>query len=381
VVAPLSARGVPGSSLEASPSLIPFVKWPGGKSGELASIAALAPPLTGRLIDPFVGGGSVLLATPVGVPAWANDACADLVRVYRMVRDADAAVRDALGALAVAWDGLGVAEDWYRELGAAFRSGAEPTRGRSPMATGDLAIVVADAGPGLVEAWSRRLERDLPAKLDRMRRVQATVGAPLSDADLLANIEGAFRAAFYMAIRERYNGARLAGRWDAARTADFLFLREFAYAAMFRFNARDEFNVPYGGVTYNRKSFAEKISLMFSPAMTARVRATEWRSVDFAPFLASAEPDADDFVFVDPPYDSEFSAYDNRPFGWQEQRRLRDTLESLAARVLVVIRDTPMIRSLYGGGRWTITESAKTYMWTIKSRNDRRATHLVISNY
>jgi hypothetical protein len=40
-----------------------------------------------------------------------------------------------------------------------------------------------------------------------------------------------------------------------------------------------------------------------------------------------------------------------------------------------------MIRALYGSGRWTVTESAKTYMWTIKSRNDRRATHLLISNY
>ena len=65
--------------LEARPLVPPFLKWPGGKSQELPSIAALAPPLTGRLIDPFVGGGAVLLATPPVVAAWANDACPELV--------------------------------------------------------------------------------------------------------------------------------------------------------------------------------------------------------------------------------------------------------------------------------------------------------------
>jgi hypothetical protein len=40
-----------------------------------------------------------------------------------------------------------------------------------------------------------------------------------------------------------------------------------------------------------------------------------------------------------------------------------------------------MIRGLYGSGHWRIAEAAKTYMWTIKSRNDRIATHLTITNY
>ena len=62
----------------------------------------------------------------------------------------------------------------------------------------------------------------------------------------------------YMAVRSRYNAARLAGRWDEIRGADFLFLREYAYAAMFRYNRRDEFNVPYGGISYNRKSLARQ---------------------------------------------------------------------------------------------------------------------------
>jgi DNA adenine methylase len=382
MIAQLALRGLTEPRLESSARLDPFVKWPGGKSDELPAIAAAAPPLTGRLIDPFVGGGAVLLATPVEIPAWANDACADLVRLYTAASGSDSDARAALDALASAWDGFSDLTEFYEELANAFRAGD----GRSVAVilsahARSYLDLVSWAGPGLTATYASRLERDLPAKFRRMRRVQAQVGFLLSAPDLLANIEGAVRAAFYMAVRRRYNEARLADRWDAWRSTDFLFLREFAYAAMFRFNARAEFNVPYGGVSYNRKSLTDKVRLMFSEAMVERLAATEWRCLDFEPFLAEASPTANDFVFIDPPYDSDFSAYDNLPFGWREQERLRRVLERLSARVMVVIKDTPTIRRLYGSDRWRISEATKTYMWTIKSRNDRSATHLTITSY
>ena len=150
---------------------------------------------------------------------------------------------------------------------------------------------------------------------------------------------------------------------------------------MFRFSAKNTFNVPYGGITYNRKSFLEKVDRLFSPAMRTRLVATTWRSQDFEPFLAEAAPTSSDFVFVDPPYDSDFSAYDNRAFGWRDQERLARVLGELPAQVMVVVKDTPVVRRIYGGDRWRIVGAPKTYMWTIKSRNDREATHLTITNH
>jgi DNA adenine methylase len=382
MITAMSTPDPAGPRLAPVPFLAPFIKWPGGKSEELAAIAAAAPPLTGRLIDPFVGGGSVLLATPAEVPAWANDACADLARLYLRAASLDGGLARAMESVAGAWDGFGGLEPLYAELAAAFLS-ADDDRARGAIASHEPAWLVplTLAGPGLIATFTTRLERDLPVKFARMRRVQATLGRDLSRPDLLANIEGAVRAAFYMAIRQRYNEARRTGRWDDVRSADFLFLRELAYAAMFRFNVRGEFNVPYGGITYNRKSLADKVRALHGARMLGRLRSTEWRSLDFEAFLAEAAPDVDDFVFVDPPYDSEFSAYDDLPFDMRDQRRLRDVLESLRSRVMVVIKDTPMVRELYGGDRWAMAQTAKTYMWTIKSRNDRRATHLTITNY
>jgi len=369
-------------SLEGIPALTPFIKWPGGKSLELPTIAAKAPPLSGRLIDPFVGGGSVLLATPPHVPAWANDVCEDLIRLYTAAGSGDAALKDALDGIAAAWAGLDQEQSSYGELAEVFLRSDDRTL-PVVLARHESRFVahVVRAGPGLEDRFLARLRADLGKKFVRTRVVENEVGWRLPRKDLLATAEGSVRAAMYMAIRARYNKARLAASWGPWRGADFLFLREFAYAAMFRFNASDEFNVPYGGKTYNRKPFAQKVESLFDPLLRRRLKTTTWRSSDFASFLEEAEPSEVDFVFVDPPYDSEFSAYDNRAFGSGDQVRLRDHLEAVAARVMVVIKDTPMIRELYGTGHWRISAAPKTYRWTIKSRNDRAATHLTIINY
>ena len=372
----------PASRLEARPLVAPFLKWPGGKSQELPSIAALAPPLTGRLIDPFVGGGAILLATPPAVAAWANDACPELVALYSAAASRDDAVRGAIAAVASAWDELSSIPELCDDLAEAFLAGSRVrVAGLLERWHGTLRDIVDRAGSSIAERFGLRVEPELLAKLERMRNVERTLGRALSRPDLLANVEGSLRSSFYMSIRGRYNAARLATVDDAFRTADFFFLREFAYAAMFRFNARGEFNVPYGGVTYNRKSLAGKAALLFGAPVRARLANTVLRCADFEPFLAEASPTAEDFVFVDPPYDSEFSAYDDRPFTPSDQRRLRDALALLPAPVMLVIKDTPGIRALYASEPWHVIEADKTYSWTIKSRNDRAATHLTITSY
>jgi DNA adenine methylase len=368
--------------IDVASRLTPFLKWPGGKTQELAAIAAVAPPLVGRLIDPFVGGGSVLLATPPEVPAAANDACRDLIGLYSAASTEDHEFRTAVAAVASAWDRLAHLRDLYADLASAFLSGSRMATSSALDSHSDaLLAVVSSAGPKLGPLFAARVERELLAKLDRMRVVERRLGRSLSPGDLVVNIEGSIRSSFYMSVRARYNAARSANTSGAFRLADFMFLREFTYAAMFRFNAKDEFNVPYGGVSYNRKSLADKTTLLFGKRMLERLSNTVFRCQDFEAFLDETAPTASDFVFVDPPYDSDFSAYDNMPFDGSDQERLRDALEQLPAQVMVVIKDTPAIRSLYRTDRWTIVEAAKTYMWTIKSRNDRQATHLMITNY
>jgi len=370
------------SRIEGKPKLTPFLKWPGGKSQELPAIAAVAPALTGRLIDPFVGGGSVLLATPPEVPAWANDACPELIALYGGAAAHDRTLVEAVAGLAGAWEALASIQALCEGLADAYLRGSD----QAALAVvsrheRELRLIADEAGPGIRIALEGRVGRELLAKFARMRSVEQKVARQLSPSDLLANIEGSIRSSLYMSVRARYNAARAAGTTDVLRTADFFFLREFAYASMFRFNGQGEFNVPYGGVTYNRKSLSAKADTLFGVSMRERLANTEFRCQDFGPFLAEANPTTDDFVFVDPPYDSDFSDYDNRSFTGADHRRLRDVLAGLPARVMVVIKDTPAVRGLYAGDAWYVLEAEKTYMWTIKSRNQRGATHLTILNY
>jgi DNA adenine methylase len=341
--------------IDANHALAPFLKWPGGKTLELASIAAAAPALESRFIDPFVGGGSVLLAVPAEVPALANDACRDLVELYTSAASGSAALRTALGGLAEAWNEMAELDSAYQDLALAESGAPHGIDIAIARQVDAVRRLLARTAPGLATPFALRAAAEIRAKFGRIRRLEARRGS-LSGEDLLANVEGAVRASLYLAVRRRYNVARLADRWDATRAADFLFLREYAYAAMFRFNRRDEFNVPYGGISYNRKSLSDKARLLFSQPMLERLASTEFHSQDFEPFLAACEPARDDFVFVDPPYDSDFSAYDNRSFEAADQVRLARVLSSSPARVMVVIKDAPgdpgaLLRRSLAGGR------------------------------
>jgi DNA adenine methylase len=65
-------------------SLSPFLKWPGGKSSEIRKISESAPKSeVNRFVEPFVGGGAVLLSIDATIPALANDICPELIDLYK----------------------------------------------------------------------------------------------------------------------------------------------------------------------------------------------------------------------------------------------------------------------------------------------------------
>ena len=365
----------------------PLVKWPGGKSRELPAILAALPPDMGRLVDPFVGGGALLFALPPSVPAVVNDASADLVDLYRRTATHDPDTFGPVADLATWWDGVGarVATDGG-DLVAAFTdrstSAADvATAARAPVEA-LLAPLVDDVPAtwtGCVDALVDDLRRLVPAKLGRMREGERRRGAPLPNEDVAPNVEGAVRAAVYTRLRGDYNAARVAGHRDGHQAARFLFLREYAYAAMFRFNRRGEFNVPYGGITYNRKPFADRVAHLCSPGVRDRLATTDLACEDFEVFLAGVDLGPEDVVFLDPPYDSDFSSYDGRGFGPEDHARLARAVRELPCRFQMVVKDTPLVRDLHLDDAFEVASFDLTYAWTIKQRNDRRATHLLIT--
>lgn len=368
-----------------------FIKWAGGKEQELKHIVPLIPPFS-RYFEPFVGGGAVYFSIQAD-QKFINDRSPELYRLYMAVARQDAAFFATLESLLASWQQIGcLVESSAPMLIACYKSYAsdgvsqremddmlrEFLRSRASTFTGMVEGLFARES----ERFLHELERNLLSKTRRMKALERKKWA-LPAEDILANLECALKSAFYMHLRHLYNlsrGASLVS--DGVAAAIFYFVRENAYASMFRYNQRGEFNVPYGGISYNRKDLARKIAYMRSEALRQHLSQTIIEQLDFEAFLKKYAPQEDDFLFLDPPYDSEFSTYARNAFDMRDQERLaRYLLDECRAKFMLVIKRTPAIFHLYDRPGITIRSFEKTYLVSFQARNDRETEHLIVTNY
>ena len=200
-------------------------------------------------------------------------------------------------------------------------------------------------------------------------------GAPL------CRITG-FASGYYMYFRKVFNDIRLGRIADQSiqcQAANFYFIREYCYGSMFRFNAKGEFNIPYSGMSYNRKDMRSKIDGMFNREMEALFAKTDIHCCDFEELLSKVKLSEKDFMFLDPPYDTDFSDYDGVNFTKFDQERLAYVLKKTLARFILVIKNTDFIRGLYEKD-FHILSFDKRYTYNVRSRNNRDAKHLIITN-
>lgn len=151
---------------------------------------------------------------------------------------------------------------------------------------------------------------------------------------------------------------------------------------MFRYNSKGEFNVPYGGIGYNGKNLAKQIEYYQSKDLQTILKKTTIHNQDFQKFLESVKCTSKDFLFLDPPYDSEFSTYANKTFSQDDQRRLANVLIKCRAKWMLIIKNTEFIRSLYEKKKnINIIEFNKKYSVSFMNRNEKEVTHLLVRNY
>lgn len=371
----------------ADSPLEPILKWPGGKQGELEIILSNLPPTVDRYFEPFLGGGAVYLNMSPTIPALVNDKSSDLIDLYHFVAENSAEFFSTLENIDRTWQELeqfliehGKLTTLYEDYRNNTVSEAELKKRVTVFVQNATPIFENMFAPHLLQRFDiflKEATRAVVDKMVRMKKLEATKGTlPIGDVE--SNIEGALKAALYYYIRDLYN------RYPASReqrAAFFYFLRENAYAAMFRFNKQGHFNVPYGGLSYNKKRLRVKIQKMRNPTLQRRLQNTIFANDDFLEFLQKHHPTEEDFIFFDPPYDSEFSSYDQNIFDRSDQIRLAEYIITCKANIMLVIKSTEFILSLYGNSHLKVLPFDKTYMYTIKERNNRDVTHLMITNY
>ena len=145
-----------------------------------------------------------------------------------------------------------------------------------------------------------------------------------------------------------------------------------------QYNKFGEFNIPYGGMAYNKKEFANKI---LDSTLINYMKNTKIENKDFKAFLDNYPPQDKDFLFVDPPYDSDFSKYSNNEFLKSDHERLCKYLANLNTQIMIVIKKTDYIENLYKKNGFNIFWFDKKYLVNCKNRNNREVTHLIITNY
>lgn len=177
--------------------------------------------------------------------------------------------------------------------------------------------------------------------------------------------------ALYYSIRDMFNGLSMTKYSDAAI---YYFINKTAYSGMIRYNAKGEFNVPFGRYKNLNTSFVTEDH-------SRLLQRTEIFNEDYSKVFDMAEPD--DFMFLDPPYDCIFSDYGNEEYkaGFNDDSHvaLAEAFRNLNCRALLVIGRTPLTEHLYGD--LIIDEYEKSYAVNIRNRFKAAATHILVANY
>jgi DNA adenine methylase len=386
-------QGVPmywGGEVIRTERLASLLKWAGGKEQELRYILPMIPPFQ-RYFEPFVGGGAVFFSIQAE-RKFINDKSSELISLYRMVAEKNSEFFQTLNGLLCQWQRVSQFVDTHAaELMSMYKAYSMDEHDSGKMREILFAFVLShtedfnDMFARHIEKNSknflREIKRNLVSKTTRMKQLENKKGK-LPESDIVANMESALKSAFYMHLRHLYNNINAYGISPGSATAIFFLVRENAYASMFRYNSRGEFNVPYGGISYNRKDLARKIAYMQSPEVQQHFANTVIENRDFEAFFQEHTPSANDFIFLDPPYDSEFSTYTQNTFDMSDQERLAHyLLNRCAAKFLLVIKNTPTIFNLYAGKGLSIQTFDKKYLVSFQDRNNRESEHLMITNY
>ncbi len=366
----------------------PLIKWPGGKSSEINQFLTLIPDYD-RYIEPFAGGGAVFFHLNPH-KACINDNSVKLMDFYRLVKAQDPEFHRILNLYGRTFDSLrALCEKRYRDILGLYRLYEAAMDAGIPIEElrihQYLVIEIASDPAVLSELITDKSDFLLCLLSSVDEKFRRTVinnrKKKFSDRDLKENLITGFLAGYYTYFRGVYNEIAAEKVLCSAQyaSANFYFIREYCYGSMFRYNGKGEFNIPYGGTSYNRKDFAGKVEYMFQDDVARLMQRTELYNEDFETFLAKVQPGEKDFIFLDPPYDTEFSDYEGHAFGHKDHERLADCLKQTKAQFLLVIKNTDFIFGLYEGSFRMLAFDNK-YMYNVRSRNERKSEHLIITN-
>lgn len=364
-------------------NLTPLIKYPGGKSSEIPTIEKYLPNDFDAYIEPFVGGGAVFFHLN-NEHNYINDKSEELMLLYEYVKNNNRTFYEELDNIIDNWKKLNDLsnDDRIANLYTNYRKNQN-----IDMQTQLRQLVNIDDVPMFNLRSNIKFEeflvKCLSSKFLLLRKNEIKKNELLTTELLKNNLEAGIKASYYTYLRDIYNNPKEYNNLSKPRkVAIYLFIREYCFSSMFRFNKNGGFNVPYGGVSYNKKTLETRRKYYKSIELKRLLNNTELFQLDFYDFVNQITINDNDFMFLDPPYDTTFSEYDKNSFTENDQQRLAQYLiHQCPCKFMLVIKKTDYISSLYENNGLRIIEVSKKYFVSFKNRNKKDVKHLIIMNY
>ena len=167
---------------------------------------------------------------------------------------------------------------------------------------------------------------------------------------------------------------------DYKRAARTIYLNKACFNGLYRVNSKNEFNVPFGKKTKVNTYEGPNLGIVHC---LLNVYDIQLLSTDFEEAVKDAK--AGDFIYFDPPYDSEtstFNSYTENGFGKEEQIRLARVFKELADRgcyVMLSNHNTKLVNELYEGFNIHVIEAKRNINANGKKRG--KVEEVIITNY
>jgi DNA adenine methylase len=155
----------------------------------------------------------------------------------------------------------------------------------------------------------------------------------------------------------------------------FYYLRKTCFRGMLRYNKSGQFNIPFG--KYKTINYSDLLDSEYHKLLEK----TDITIGDFEQVFLNYNNE-NNFMFLDPPYDSEFTDYGYCKFGKEQHIRLANLFKQTKIKCLMVIGKTDFIEELYK--EYIVDEYNKKYKFKIHSGrvgDEINTKHIVIKNY
>lgn len=366
-------------------TLKPLLKWSGGIQKD-SNLLLKHIPQFNRYIDPFFGSGGIFFLLKPDKNALINDKNNELVRFYQLI--GKKSFKNELDEFVDGWQ---LIKDFFNiinnDIQLSFNDMLNDYITPEELPYLIRAIIITNADDPTIsnlfaakfiidqDNFINSLIYEVVKKIIRLHSAYINREKIYPKEQVDEHIETAIKSGFYMHFRKILNDSVNTKKYKISEEkwiAVWLIVMELSQNSVEVLSNQKEINLPYGGKKYNSRNIRHKINAICNQEVIELLKKSEIFNMDFQEFIENLDLTTDDFLFVDPPFESNF-LHKNELYS--EHERLANTLFKLNSKWLLIAEKSTFINKLYNKPGISIEKLGKEKV------RDRVITYDIIKNY